>query len=813
MAYDDRYPDEKNDPDPYANQDTGADIDELIKQMNQPMGRAGEQQVVPVVVPSAPPLALGGAALTPEQTAVANAQARAATAGSPEAALSRGMVPIEGSVTAPKLALDPDAAPAPVAEAPSRNPIQTVLGISPAQAETAPLPPEKRPTRGSVYNVEGKEPSDAPPGWVKNTDGTFSLAGAPGPTALTDVKIKDVPATNKVVPSMARYAELERRNKPLFDEVNRVATAAGIPPVSLANVLYLESEWNPNAPTSSKGAVGISQILPETAREIDPRLDPNNPRDNLWLGALYLKRMFSRYGTDTPSAYAAYYAGPGAVDTIYRLTPEDQKKNYADILNYPALVGSDRMHPFGSGTTDAQGNTRNFTPPASAPGYFSVDASGQQPPGSSAGTHPTTGLPLSEGPGTQTASAPASPADIKLDVDVNAKRPHLTGPANIDFPRFVHAVAQGGPDAGHATLQQMVPQGMTNDDALRSLQTGAYIYAITNGQDPKVAIEGALIYAQQGALRHTFQAYSLARMGSNVAAANELNIAYSRFFPDGSHAEFTGTDPTYDPVTKQQTGGGLFAQRIGPDGKRIGDKLAVSPDDIQRMAMQTAIPESYQKMLNDQQDRVIKEQHEKALETHFTNQQRQAAATDATRQAAIKQAADTKFMEAQVRVYEAEQKMREARINKGVEMVKNFEQPIKMYVDANTEFTEPAQKSALARLMMEFATRDAERVPLQTADYWAQQIVRGDFNFGPPEINKQTRDWRVPVIPKGTQSPVTYISRDILRQAGLWTFDPAKPAEPGAPVRMPPPKLRLGPLPAPPPATQDVNPYGPAMGM
>lgn len=65
--------------------------------------------------------------------------------------------------------------------------------------------------------------------------------------------------------------------------------------------------------TSSAGAIGLMQVMPNTYREIRMRHklgpDPHDARDNILAGAAYLKAMYDRFGY--PGLFAAYNAGPG----------------------------------------------------------------------------------------------------------------------------------------------------------------------------------------------------------------------------------------------------------------------------------------------------------------------------------------------------------------------------------------------------------------------------------------------------------------------------------------------------------------------
>jgi len=91
-------------------------------------------------------------------------------------------------------------------------------------------------------------------------------------------------------------------------------------PTLLAAVIYAESKFDANA-RSEAGAVGLMQLLPETARGIAVRTggkgfvdtDLLDPEINIRYGSWYLRHLLDRYH-DVRTALAAYHAGQGNVD-------------------------------------------------------------------------------------------------------------------------------------------------------------------------------------------------------------------------------------------------------------------------------------------------------------------------------------------------------------------------------------------------------------------------------------------------------------------------------------------------------------------
>lgn len=99
---------------------------------------------------------------------------------------------------------------------------------------------------------------------------------------------------------------------PWSAHIRDAAKRFAIPERLLRAVMYVESVGEIHA-MSSKGAMGLMQIMPATWEELRTRYrlgdDPYQPRDNIFAGAAYLREMLDRFGRN--GFLAAYNAGPG----------------------------------------------------------------------------------------------------------------------------------------------------------------------------------------------------------------------------------------------------------------------------------------------------------------------------------------------------------------------------------------------------------------------------------------------------------------------------------------------------------------------
>jgi len=112
--------------------------------------------------------------------------------------------------------------------------------------------------------------------------------------------------------------------------VERIAAEQALPPELIHSVIKAESNYNPFA-ISPKGALGIMQLVPETAR----RFGVSNTFDaveNIQGGARYLKYLLDVYHGDYPLALAAYNAGEGAVARHGGVPPYAETRDYVNTV-------------------------------------------------------------------------------------------------------------------------------------------------------------------------------------------------------------------------------------------------------------------------------------------------------------------------------------------------------------------------------------------------------------------------------------------------------------------------------------------------
>jgi soluble lytic murein transglycosylase-like protein len=131
------------------------------------------------------------------------------------------------------------------------------------------------------------------------------------------------------------------RMHPVFEPIIREhASQQGVRADLVRAVIQVESAFNPRA-VSPKGAMGLMQLMPDTARQFGV-VDPFNPAENIRAGVKYLRQLLDKYDDNEQLALAAYNAGPTAVDRYGSQIPP-----YKETRNYVAKI------------TGIQGNVRN----------------------------------------------------------------------------------------------------------------------------------------------------------------------------------------------------------------------------------------------------------------------------------------------------------------------------------------------------------------------------------------------------------------------------------------------------------------------
>lgn len=129
--------------------------------------------------------------------------------------------------------------------------------------------------------------------------------------------------------------------------------------------------------TSSAGAMGLMQVMPETYAEMRQRLglgaNPYDPRDNILAGAAFLRAMYDRYGY--PGVFAAYNAGPERFDDYLRrgIALPDETRRYLRAIGSSVRDAVMAMRPDAT-TQPLVAGRPTAAPPSGTALFFALGA-------------------------------------------------------------------------------------------------------------------------------------------------------------------------------------------------------------------------------------------------------------------------------------------------------------------------------------------------------------------------------------------------------------------------------------------------------
>lgn len=115
---------------------------------------------------------------------------------------------------------------------------------------------------------------------------------------------------------------------PYGEVIAAVSEAHGVNPMLVRALIQVESNYRPRA-RSSKGAMGLMQLMPATARAYNVR-NPYDPKANIAAGVKHLKTLIDKWGVEL--ALAAYNAGEGAVKKFNGVPPYRETRKYVSKI-------------------------------------------------------------------------------------------------------------------------------------------------------------------------------------------------------------------------------------------------------------------------------------------------------------------------------------------------------------------------------------------------------------------------------------------------------------------------------------------------
>lgn len=165
----------------------------------------------------------------------------------------------------------------------------------------------------STTNTGNSEPAD--PSWMYNF-------------------VINIEASAVAVNQMHSGAKSSEGNAPRDYDIiiDEAARAYDVDARLIRSVIRAESGFNAGT-TSPKGAMGLMQIMPDTARELG-LANPYDPRENIMAGTRYLKALLERYDGNVNLALGAYNWGMGNIERHPEHLPRETREYIARVTSY-----------------------------------------------------------------------------------------------------------------------------------------------------------------------------------------------------------------------------------------------------------------------------------------------------------------------------------------------------------------------------------------------------------------------------------------------------------------------------------------------
>jgi soluble lytic murein transglycosylase-like protein len=235
--------------------------------------------------------------------------------------------------------------------------IATLLSLTPCvqAAANASITPTTDDSGHKVYTND--EVNSAPKQTFRSQTGVGSQSSNLVFWSTTERRWKPVPHAN-VRAARSAAAEVDQYlGKPSTDQaassprsaltqmeidaaIDKAAARHNVDPNLVRALVKVESNFNPNA-VSRKGAMGLMQLMPSTARQLKVS-NPFNPEENVDAGVRHLKKLLESYNGNVPLSLAAYNAGSGAVSRSAGIPRYRETRNYVRRITtlYGGSVGN-----------------------------------------------------------------------------------------------------------------------------------------------------------------------------------------------------------------------------------------------------------------------------------------------------------------------------------------------------------------------------------------------------------------------------------------------------------------------------------------
>jgi soluble lytic murein transglycosylase-like protein len=237
---------------------------------------------------------------------------------------------------------------------------QRLAEAATAGGDTAAMVADDEAAAGSLRPTLGAAllPASAATAAAAGSSGSGPAAAADAAPAVTPAAVAaparpaaaTPPPAHMPHPALGFDAALGVPRRPFGKLIYQIARSYALNPLLVAAIAKVESDFNPRA-RSRKGAYGLMQVLPSTARRfgLPRKRDLFNPRKNLETASRYLRWLVDRFGDDPVRVLAAYNAGEGAVDRFGGVPPFSETRDYVQrifgLLGFSVLLDAPATAP------------------------------------------------------------------------------------------------------------------------------------------------------------------------------------------------------------------------------------------------------------------------------------------------------------------------------------------------------------------------------------------------------------------------------------------------------------------------------------
>ena len=211
--------------------------------------------------------------------------------------------------------------------------ISICILAAPVKSAAQGIVPVEEDGHKVFMNADGPVRQPVRPMYWSSTEHRWRVVPQRGSATMKQAESAVADVQRQLAAPQASSATVTKLSQPRLDElIEEAAVRHQVDPNLVRAVIKVESNFNPNA-VSRKGAIGLMQLMPSTARELNVT-NPYDPQQNVDAGVRHLKSLLETNAGDVPRSLAAYNAGQGAVRRSGGIPPYAETRNYVEQITH-----------------------------------------------------------------------------------------------------------------------------------------------------------------------------------------------------------------------------------------------------------------------------------------------------------------------------------------------------------------------------------------------------------------------------------------------------------------------------------------------